>query len=371
MLAPETSENDSALPWRRSWRSQRRAFQLGTALGIITIIAVAGSIIRVPKIAFKPSGVNATEELVTVTGTDSFPSEGEVFFTTVRVQDLSLWGWLEARYDGDDDVQDEELIRQGQTTEESRVCSQTMMQLSKSTAVVVALTRLGYDVVTSTGSGIERVFDGSAADGVLTCGDVIVAIDDEPVLQAEDAVRIIGGYLPGDVVAITVETLDGESRVEQVELGANEAGGAMLGVQPQTRFDEQDLPFDVEIDTGQTGGPSAGLAFTLAVIDKLSDGDLAGDLDVAVTGTIRVDGSVGNVGGVRQKVIGARKAGVAAFIMPAQPRCADPENPNCPFDDAWEAILESAGDLPIFEVVHFEEALDVLAELGGDPIPAL
>lgn len=340
-------------------------------LGVIAIVAVAGSIIRVPKIAFKPSGVKATEELVTVTGTDTFPSSGEVFFTTVRVQDLSLWGWLEARYDSDDDVQDEEVIRQGQTTEESRVCSQTMMQLSKSTAAVVALTRLGYDVVTSTGSGIERVFADTAADGVLTCGDVIVSIDDEPVLQAEDAVSIIGSYMPGDVVAITVETLDGESRVEQIELGANESGGAMLGVRPQTRFDEEDLPFDVEIDTGGTGGPSAGLALTLAVIDKLSEGDLTGDLDVAVTGTIRIDGSVGNVGGVRQKVIGAREAGADAFIMPAQPRCADPDNAECPFDDAWDAIVASAGDLPIYEIQRLDEALDVLVDLGGDTIPVV
>jgi PDZ domain-containing protein len=123
-----------------------------------------------------------------------------------------------------------------------------------------------------------------------------------------------------------------------------------------------DLPFEVDIDTGDIGGPSAGLAFTLALIDELSPGDLTGGRDVAVTGTISLDGSVGAIGGLPQKVSAVRQNGYDLFLVPAsQPELDDPEQLQ-----RLEDIAQ--GDVEIVPVESLDDALAALAARGGDPI---
>jgi PDZ domain-containing protein len=112
-----------------------------------------------------------------------------------------------------------------------------------------------------------------------------------------------------------------------------------------------DLPFDVEIDTAQVGGPSAGLALTLSIIDKLTEGELTGGLRVATTGTIDIDGTVGPIGGIQQKAHAVRRAGIDVFIVPE--------------DDA-ETAREVLGDsAEVIGVRTLDEAIDALGRLGG------
>ena len=111
-------------------------------------------------------------------------------------------------------------------------------------------------------------------------------------------------------------------------------------------------PFDVTIDTGDVGGPSAGLAFTLALIDDLTPGDLTGGGDVAVTGTIAGDGTVGPVGGTGQKAAAVRDEGITLFIVPTQ--------------DYEEAVARAGDDLQVVPVDNVDEALDALRERGGN-----
>ena len=112
----------------------------------------------------------------------------------------------------------------------------------------------------------------------------------------------------------------------------------------------------MEIDSGSVGGPSAGLAFTLAILDRLTEGDLTGPNKVAVTGTIRLDGSVGPVGGVVQKTEAAVRAGARAFLVPP--------------DEYADARRAARGRLRIIQVSTVDEALAALRRLGGDPVGA-
>ena len=120
------------------------------------------------------------------------------------------------------------------------------------------------------------------------------------------------------------------------------------------------LPFEVDIRTDDIGGPSAGLAFTLAMIDELSPGDLTGPQDVAVTGTISLDGTVGAIGGLTQKVSAVHQNGMTVFLVPAsQAELDDPER-------LQRLVDAGRGEVEIIPVATLEEALAVLEERGGD-----
>ena len=193
------------------------------------------------------------------------------------------------------------------------------MTNSKDVAAYVALDHLGYDVsIEGSGAVVVQVVEGSPADGVLETGDTIVAIDGETVELTEQVAEIVGSRAPGDTIVMTIEDSDGVTRDVEVTLAAREddPDAGFLGVATVTRDLDFNLPIDVEIDSGNVGGPSAGLAFTLAILDVLTPGDLTGGDLVAVTGTIGPDSTVGAVGGVAQKVVAAAEAGAEVFIVP-------------------------------------------------------
>ena len=125
----------------------------------------------------------------------------------------------------------------------------------------------------------------------------------------------------------------------------------MVGVRADTFVLASDLPVDVEISTGEIGGPSAGLAMTLAVIDVLTPGELTGGRNVAVTGEIGLDGSVGPIGGIEQKAHAVRRSGIDVFVVPA---------------DQVAEIGDAAGDMEVLGVRTLDEAVAALGALGGD-----
>jgi PDZ domain-containing protein len=164
---------------------------------------------------------------------------------------------------------------------------------------------------------------------------------------------------PGDVARLTVTSLDSDDeRTADVELVADpEEGRTLIGfIARDTRT--VDLPFDIEIDTDRIGGPSAGLSFTLALIDALTKGELTPDGGVAVTGTIADDGSVGAIGLLLQKAIAVRQSGVEYFLVPASQSKEE-------IDEARRVVGD---DVEIIAVATLEEALNALKRLGGSPI---
>jgi PDZ domain-containing protein len=284
-----------------------------------------------------------------------FASDGSIGYTTVSLRQATLLGLARGWLDDDIDVFDRDRVLQGRDVDENREVNLQMMTSSKQVATQVALERLGYDIDVTVGQAVVDVMPDMPADGVLEPGDVITAIDGEAFDDAQDLSRLLSDERPGDVIAATVTPVSGEAAADvEIELAESpdEPGRAVMGVEVVDVVVDYDFPVDVEIDTGDVGGPSAGLAFTLAIIDDLTTGDLTGGEDVAVTGTISGDGTVGQVGGTRQKAAAVREAGITLFLVPS----AD-------YDDA---VARAGDDLEVVAVDTVDEALAALGERGGN-----
>jgi PDZ domain-containing protein len=385
-------------------RALRRAMWQWVAamVGFVVAAAIVGGLLfKVPYVALVPGSARDTEPLLEVEGIERFPSDGELMLTTVRVQQRpNLWQYLWLQADDDADVVAEELILGDRTPDENRELNLQLMNDSKSVAIAVALEELGYEAIKADGVVILSLVEGTAADGVLEVGDTVVAIDDEPIATTGELVDTLAELGPGDEIVLSVERFDPDARfgtdddagtgdgdgdgdgggdedgdgadsesdmvepapeLEEIAitLGSkpDDADAAFLGVEPTDRVELiDDFGFTVDIESGSVGGPSAGLAFTLAVLDDLTAGELTGGHTVAVTGTIDVAGRVGSVGGVVQKTAAVRELGADVFIVPAE---LAPEE--------LERVRERAGDdLEIIPVATLEEALDALAGLGGE-----
>jgi Lon-like protease len=195
------------------------------------------------------------------------------------------------------------------------------------------------------GAEVVLVQPGAPADGELEVGDVIVEAEGVEVASTDELRRAMEGVRPGDEATFTVER--GRERVEltlPTRESDQEPGRAVVGVQVQNAEDFR-FPLDIEIDAGSIGGPSAGLAFALDIVDELGD-DVDDGRTVVATGELNLDGEVLPIGGVQQKVIGAREAGADVFLVPDR--------------NAAEA-REVARDLEIVPVSDFDEALSALA----------
>jgi PDZ domain-containing protein len=200
----------------------------------------------------------------------------------------------------------------------------------------------------------------SPSDEVLDPGDRILAIDDEPIGTVDDLSAILEDKQPGDVVSMTIRRPEEGELTVDVELTASpdDPDRTIVGFYP---FDTAsvELPFELSIDTQSIGGPSAGLAFTLTLIDELTPGELTPPGGVAVTGTMALDGAVGPIGGLRQKASAVAQTGVDTFIVPA----AQGE------EDIAAAKKAAGKDLEIIPVSTLDEALAALEKLGGEPLP--
>lgn len=321
-------------------------------------VVVVSFNLALPYYALAPGSARDVGPLITAgEGTTLYESEGEVLLTTISLQQVhpveALVGWLRT----DVDVLPEEQVLPPQTSDqEYRQLNFQVMDESKQNAIVVALKRLGYDVKErGEGALVERVLPQFPAEGRLQPGDVIKAVDGKPVALVQEATALIGARKPGDIVTLDVVQADGtEPRQVQVPLAADpqQGGRPVLGVLLRSFRRDFDLPVDVRIESANIGGPSAGLAFTLGIIDALTEGELTGGRKVAVTGTIEIDGRVGDVGGVAQKTSAVKAAGADVFLVPA---------------GEYEIAKSRAGDdLLVIKVTTLQEALEALGSVGGD-----
>ena len=343
-----------------STRARARRLLGWSVLLLLGGLLAVGYLVKVDEVALVPGAVRDTEPLVAIDGAESYPSEGEILYTTIRLrQNVSLIEYFFLKLDDDAELLPAEEVLGDRTPEQNRELNLDLMTDSKQIAVAVALEALGYDLIGSDGVVVADVLPGSAADGFLEVGDTIVAVDGEPMPTALDLIELLAADEPGVELAFDVEHFDGTADLIKVAMGARDDDPtvAFLGIVPLDRvFLSDDRPFDVEIDSGSVGGPSAGLAFTLGIIDKATDGDLSGGGRIAVTGTIAFDGQVGPIGGAPQKAAAVRDLGIEHFIVP---EALGPEE--------LALVRERAGaDVTIHPVRTLDEALAVLAGLGGD-----
>jgi Lon-like protease len=317
--------------------------------------------------ALSPGPVNDVGDYIEVID-DAGPSEGQLYFLTVSLREISLLEYWGAKLDPKVDLSPRENIRPtGVSPESLRQQNIDLMEQSKQAAIFVALTRLGYEVTfEGEGSLIADVIEGSAADGVIEPGDVIVSVNGNPIQFSTDAVEFIGGNAPGDVVSLELlrgaDSLNPVTLTLDITLGpyrAQDADGnivedderGMVGVLLSNYNASIVFPIDINIDSQNIGGPSAGLMFTLEIMDRLMEEDLTSGKAIAGTGTIDQDGNVGAIGGIRQKVFGAIAAGAEYVLVPA---------PN------YEDAVDAAGDdIIVVRVETIDDAVDFLESLGG------
>ena len=326
--------------------------------------------------AIVPASVQAVADRVSYSASGADVSvdadlDGRVFFVTVSEPAQSVLGWWVARDEPEVHFLTSEEKFGSQTPSQRRTIALQMMRTSSQVAQYVALSRAGYDPELVPGPvQIEQLLcldiDGQRCDRYVPSadqldeGDTIVAVDGVDIATIDDLTAALDDNEPGATVPVTVERVDVGEVATEIELveSPDEPGKAIIGFVP---FDTTSvrLPFEIAVDTGEIGGPSAGLAFTLTLLDELTQGDLLGGVDVAVTGTIQLDGTVGPIGGLPQKVSAVRQAGIEHFIVPAGQSDSD-----------MAAAAEIAGDdVELIVVANVDEALAALQGLGGDVVP--
>ncbi|MGH3137789.1 MAG: PDZ domain-containing protein [Gaiellaceae bacterium] len=273
---------------------------------------------------------------------------GDVYYVDLYVRRARVLEQLLpfTRPEGSTVLPEQALLAPGTTDEERDRQNAADMARSEQIASVVALRALGYDVqATPRGALVIGVASDVPAAAKVDTGDVIVAVDGAPVRTPAELRREIGRRAPGDDVRLTVRR-DGKAVEVTVRTVASptEPDRPIVGITVDQQADVE-LPFDVDIDLGRIGGPSAGLPFALEIARKLGRNVTHG-CKVAATGELALDGTVLPIGGIKQKTIGARRADVDFFVVPAG-RNAD-------------GARENAEGLTVIPVESFQQALRTL-----------
>lgn len=320
---------------------------------LVLTLAFVLQVIKVPYAIESPGPVSDTlgtrgegadaAKVVTVDGARTYPTGGHLYFTTVTVQGgpeehVTLWEWIQGRLSSTSVVvPEEDVFGTGRSEQQIKELNAAQMQGSQKSAIAVGLRSTGQQV--GQDNVVASIIKGYPADGVLELKDEVLAVDGVPEARVGDLVAAISDREPGDEVRLTVRR-DGTRRqvtLRTKDLGSGRAGIG-VGIEPL-----YDYPYAVKIDAGDVGGPSAGTMFALAVRDVVTPGEMTGGRAVAGTGTIDDAGSVGAIGGIRQKMIGARESGAEYFLAPA--------------DNCDEVVGHVPDGLTVLEVATFDDAV--------------
>lgn len=321
----------------------------GVGLFLALGIAALAGWVRLPYYSLGPGPAREVEPLIRVSGRPVYPSAGKLIMTTVRFRQVTAVGALIAWLDPNQSVVSERaLYPAGETAQQETERSLSQMDQSKIDATTVVLRRLaGYPKERGDGALIELVYPGCPAEGKLATGDLIEAIDGTPVHSRKDASKALDAVPVGEPVTFEVRAAGATREISVTRRPCVEGSRKpLVGINLVDAF-----PLGVRISSGDVGGPSAGLMWALGLYDLLTPGDLTGGRVIAGTGTIDPDGTVGPIGGIRDKVIAAERAGAEAFLVPA--------------DNMTELRGVDTGDMRLVSVATFQQALDALNGLDG------
>ncbi len=341
---------------------RRRDRIAGAILGVSLLLIVAFfalSLWHVPYVVERPGpivdtlGKTGNQQIVEVKGEKSYTDDGHLYFTTVSVlggpeRHISAWEWVEAKLDRHAVVvPEEQVFPKGSTDAEVKEANLAAMEGSQQTAVAAGLRSVGEKV--GQRNLVSSIMGKGPADGKVQLKDEIRAVDGRSVNRVLDIVTAISDRSPGDDVELTVKRGATERTVTltTTDIGGGRAGIG-IGIEPVF-----DFPVEVRIHAGEVGGPSAGMMFGLATRDRLTPGSLTGGRSVAGTGTIDDSGWVGPIGGIRQKMVGARDGGAEFFLAPKG---------NCD-----EVVGHVPRGLTVVEVTDFDTAVRSLERIAkGD-----
>jgi PDZ domain-containing protein len=351
----------------------RRTATLLTSTLLLIALLCAAALMPAPYTELSPGPTVNTlstvdgKPVLQISGHRTYPTSGHLNMTTVRITAAdyrmniieAVAGWL--AHD-DSVVPHDTQYPPGQTEKEADQENAEEFTQSQDSAKVAALKQLGLPVRTKVVVG--SVLKGAPADGRLHAGDVIVAVDGTKVAQASDVAKVITKHKPGQSVVFTVipakpggsdgDLPSGTPTSVTVRTEKASDGRAIVGIEAE---EAHTFPFKINIQLADVGGPSAGLMFTLGLIDKLTPGDLTGGKFVAGTGTMDDNGGVGPIGGIQLKIIAARDAGARYFFTPK--------------DNCAEAAQDTPAGLRLIKVSDVKDALAALADIRAGKTAAL
>lgn len=321
----------------------RRLFVLS---GLVAIVGAALVYIPTDYYVTAPGAAIDTSRLVRVEGGEHH--RGRLYMLVVNTQPASLFWYLYAKLDHRAVLETrEEYLRGYESYAEYVGASRRMMSDSQRTARAVALQILGYgEGVRPVGARIAGILSDSPARDVLRVGDVITAVDGQPVASIEELRDVLLGKPGGSPLTLTVLRQGVELALTVPTAASTDPareGSAFLGVTLEQEVEFDDDAVNITITSGPLFGPSAGLMFTLQIIDQLTPGGLVEGMMVAGTGTIEPDGRVGPIGAVEQKVYTAEAAGADAILVPK---------------GNYEAARAVATRIEVVPVEHVRDALE-------------
>jgi PDZ domain-containing protein len=347
----------------RAPRPPRRR-RVGRVLaGTGAVLALALGLMPSPYVIEQPGPVfdtlgtsdheGAERPLISIPDRPTYPTDGRLDMLTVSVvgnpEQRPDWfsvvsAWLDPSRSV---VPLEAVFPANQTADEREAQNQVQMTDSQQDAVAAALMELGVDVPRTL--DVQSVLAGSAADGALRVGDAIRTVDGATVVDLADLQARVAAAGTSTPLSFGI-TRDGQESTVQVT-PAERDGRPVIGVVTSTAYE---FPFEVDIQLDDVGGPSAGMMFALGIMDKLEEGSLTGGKAIAGTGTIDASGTVGPIGGIRQKLFGAERAGAEYFLAPA--------------DNCGEVRGHVPDGLRVFAVSTLDDSLRALSAIssGGD-----
>jgi PDZ domain-containing protein len=324
-------------------------------VGLALIVVFAVGWVRLPYYALGPGPARDVPPLISFDGPDRYDTSGHLIMTTVSWYQVTplqaLATWLRPDWKL---VSERVLYPPGTTQEQEHRRAISDMDESKIDAAYVVLSRLThYPKDRGKGVLIESTYPGCPADGMLFPGDVVSSIDETRVGSRRQASRAIDGSAQGEPIEFTVSAAGQTHRVELTRRPC-----VRNDPEPHVGIDMVDaFPFPITIQSGDIGGPSAGLMYALGLYELMTPGDLTAGRIVAGTGTIDLDGNVGPIGGIDDKVVAARESGASMFLAPA--------------DNMDELEGVDTGDMQVISISSFDDALTALGQspAAAEPTP--
>lgn len=326
------------------------------ALVPVVVFGVLLAVVTVPFVSLGPGptfdtlGTIDGKQVVDIQGTATRPTTGHLNMTTVAQRDgLTLGEALALWLSGREQLMPRDLVYPpGKSREEVDEDNNADFKESEQSAAYAALGYLKYPASVT----VADVHDPGPSAGKLQAGDAVAAVNGTPVGDVQRFTDLLAETKPGDEVVIDYRRKNAPPGSTRITLGENKKSSrGFLGV---AVLDAPWAPFTVDFNLANVGGPSAGLMFSLAVVDKLTNGELAGSNFIAGTGTIKSSGEVGAIGGITHKMTAAQEAGATVFLVPS--------------DNCYEARSDNIG-LQLVKVDTLGQAVDALHTLnsGGQP----
>lgn len=337
--------------------AMRKKLYIGSAL-IVAIFFIWGMFYSLPYYVSKPGMAKELGPIIMVEGGDK--DKGNFMLTTVRMGRANIYSYLEAKIRNYEELYPLDMILNKKETEEEYNARQLhLMAGSKLNAIEVAYRKAGLPVnYKYKGIYVMQVIPGMPAEGKLSTGDRIFKVDGQQLPSSEKFIDYVSKKQAGDKVkltylrnkstkTVTLELQPFKENPQKVGIGISLVDDKEIVVKPK-----------VKVKTDEIGGPSAGFMFSLEIYNQLTEGDLTKGYQIAGTGTIDVDGTVGPIGGIEQKIVAADKAGAEYFLAPNEKGIK-----NSNYRDAVKTARDIKTKMKIVPIDTFDDAVRYLEKL--------